>query len=188
MSDDDDRQVLAHHRLELAHGHQEAAVADHHARSSCRAAPLAMPSAAPKAKPDRGEVADHLEGAGIRNAQVGDDAQEVAAVDDEVAVLRQQLLELHARATRRSSVRRRIGGLEVRSPDGSRTRACASPGAVEGLVGGVSLAAGRRELLGHEARVADHAHVGVEPAADVGAHRYRLGSAARSAARCQSWW
>jgi hypothetical protein len=47
---DDQRQVLAHHRLELAHRHQEAAVADHqHVVSAGRA--LATPSAVPKPEP-----------------------------------------------------------------------------------------------------------------------------------------
>ena len=97
---DDQRQVLAHHGLQLAHGHQEAAVADHQHRGLVGPSALATPSAVPKPRPIEAKSLVSLKWPGSGHRQVGHDAEEVAGVVDDVAVGRQQLLQRHAERAR----------------------------------------------------------------------------------------
>src|SRR5262249_36408884 len=125
-----------------------------------------------EAKADRGEVADHLEAAGVGNTQVRHNPEEIAAVHHDVAVLRQYLLKLESESAR---IKRagRICSLKVprRVEVGDQL---AHGFAVKGFRGGQPLRQRLDQLLGYETCIADHAHIGGKPAADIGAYRIDL--------------
>ncbi len=82
---DDQRDVFPARRLELAHRHEEAAVPDHQHGGDTRT-PLGHAQRGAEAEPDGRELARHLQVAGRGHGEVGQDAEEVPRVVDDVAL------------------------------------------------------------------------------------------------------
>src|SRR6185295_8941718 len=95
---DDQRDVLPDHGFQLAHRHEEAAIADHQHRGDVWAA-LGHPQRRAEAQTDGGELARHLQMSGRGDGDVGQDAEEIAGVVHDVALPGQQLVELDAQRT-----------------------------------------------------------------------------------------
>src|SRR5919204_6928867 len=133
---DDQRKILADRGLQLAHGHEEAAVADDQHRGRVGPA-LRHAERRAEAETDGGELAGHLEMAGCGDAEIGQDAEKIASVVDDIALPGQQLVELDAQ---RAGIHgpRRVGDLEVARDVESRD-AGQNVGAVERLVCGAPL-------------------------------------------------
>src|SRR5437870_1749851 len=76
---DDQRDVLPDHGFQLAHGHEEAAIADHQHRGDMWAA-LRHPQRRAEAQTDGCELARHLQMSGRGDGEVGQDAEEITGV------------------------------------------------------------------------------------------------------------
>jgi len=109
--DDHERYVLAHHGLERAHRHQEAAVAEQQHRGAPGGAG-GIAQRCPEAQADRCAVAGVLAVLGTGRREVRDRAEHVAGIPDDVAIRGQQPVELERE---RPGVHRarRVHGLEI---------------------------------------------------------------------------
>ena len=168
---DHQRQILAHHGFQLAHGHQEAAIADHQNRWCLRPG-ARHPERGAKAKTDGREIIGHLEIVGARHREIRHHAQEISGVIDHAAFLGKQSVQRHRQRSRIDRARG-IGGLEVLG-DREGLQEILGLRAVERFVGGAFLGYRGDKLLGHQLGVADHRDVGGGPASDIGAYRVDL--------------
>src|SRR5256885_6714449 len=95
---DDQRDVLPDHGFQLAHGHEEAAVADHQHRGNVWAT-LRHPQRRAEAQTDGCKLARHLQMSGRGDGDVRQDAEEISGVVHEVALPGQQPVELDSQRT-----------------------------------------------------------------------------------------
>src|SRR5437762_2863644 len=95
---DDQRDVLPDHGFQLAHGHEEAAVADHQHGGDMWAA-LRHPQRRAETQTNGCELARHLQMPGRGDGNVRQDAEEITGVVHEVALAGQQPVELDSQRT-----------------------------------------------------------------------------------------